>query len=130
MFDTGAVDLRNAVANKYSVELPATIVYDYPSPDALAAYVAKQLAARAPGVAASGADPRPLELLSNVGFVQPAAGPITSDVAGVSCRYPCSESGAALSSLSDYHVETCGFTATQIEVPEPNCRRSHPWLFA
>lgn len=40
----GAVDLRNAIANRYSIDLPATIIYDYPSPAALAVYLVAQLA--------------------------------------------------------------------------------------
>ncbi len=92
----GAVDLRNAVANKYAVELPATIVYDYPSPEALAAYVTKQLSARtAPAV--SELPPAPgQEELSWAGRMQTAAGPMTSDVTGISCRYPSAESGERL----------------------------------
>lgn len=48
----GAVDLRNALANHFGVELPATVVYDYPTPAALAAHIAKLLAAQQPAQAA------------------------------------------------------------------------------
>lgn len=44
----GAVDLRNALANRFGVELPATVVYDYPTPAALSAQIAKLLAAKQP----------------------------------------------------------------------------------
>lgn len=45
---TGAVDLRNALASRFGVELPATAVYDYPTPAALAAQIAKLVAAKQP----------------------------------------------------------------------------------
>lgn len=39
----GAVELRNAVAALFSVDLPATVTFDYPTPAALAAFVHSQL---------------------------------------------------------------------------------------
>ena len=55
---TGAVDLRNALAARFGVELPATAVYDHPTPAALAAQIAKLQAAKqpaqAPGIAGHG----------------------------------------------------------------------------
>ena len=35
----GAVELRNALASKYGVDLPATVTFDYPNLEALAAHV-------------------------------------------------------------------------------------------
>ena len=40
----GAVDLRNAVAAEFGVDLPATAAFDYPTVAALAAFVAQQAA--------------------------------------------------------------------------------------
>jgi Phosphopantetheine attachment site len=50
------VDLRNALAARFSVELPATAVYDYPTPAALAAHIAKLLAAKQPAQESGGHD--------------------------------------------------------------------------
>ena len=36
----GAVELRNALASRFSLELPATLTFDYPSISALAGYLA------------------------------------------------------------------------------------------
>lgn len=40
---SGAVELRNAVATRFSVDLPATVTFDHPTPAALAAFVHAQL---------------------------------------------------------------------------------------
>jgi Phosphopantetheine attachment site len=40
----GAVDLRNAVAAEFGVDLPATAAFDYPTVAALAAFVSQQAA--------------------------------------------------------------------------------------
>ena len=36
----GAVELRNALGAKFGIELPATLTFDYPSPAALAKFLA------------------------------------------------------------------------------------------
>jgi hypothetical protein len=38
------VELRTSVANAFAVELPATVMYDYPTLDALTGFVAEQVA--------------------------------------------------------------------------------------
>ena len=42
----GAVELRNAVRSCFGVEVPATLALDYPTTDALAAYLGDLLAQR------------------------------------------------------------------------------------
>ena len=45
----GSVEVRNAVASRFGVELPATVTFDYPSVEALAGYVVGTMA---PAIAA------------------------------------------------------------------------------
>ena len=49
----GSVEVRNAVASQFGVELPATVTFDYPSVEALAGYVVGRMA---PGIAAPQVD--------------------------------------------------------------------------
>lgn len=39
----GAVDLRNALSTQFSVELPSTVTFDYPTLQALAAFITSLL---------------------------------------------------------------------------------------
>jgi len=39
----GTVDLRNALGEQFSVELPATLTFDYPTVSALAAFISSLL---------------------------------------------------------------------------------------
>ena len=39
----GAVELRNTISNQFSIELPATVMFDYPSISALAGYIINQV---------------------------------------------------------------------------------------
>ena len=48
----GAVELRNAVSASFGIELPATVTFDYPTPHALAQYIAGQMAPAAGRLAA------------------------------------------------------------------------------
>lgn len=52
----GAVELRNAVNERYGVELPATITFDYPTIGDLAHYLAQRTAPSAMQAAMGGFD--------------------------------------------------------------------------
>ena len=44
----GAVELRNSLSTRFSLELPATLIFDYPTAKALSQCLASQLQAKAP----------------------------------------------------------------------------------
>ena len=44
----GAVELRNSLATRFSLELPATLIFDHPTAEALSQFLASQLQAKAP----------------------------------------------------------------------------------
>ena len=53
----GAVELRNALTAQYGVTLPATLVFDYPTPAAIAGHLADTLAAAAAPAETAGMRP-------------------------------------------------------------------------
>lgn len=78
----GAVQLRNAVSERFGVELPATAALDFPTPSALAGFVAQGLAPTgAAGDAWAGAE---------VSFYSDdeAGGSGVTEVTGLACMYP------------------------------------------
>ncbi|MDG5809316.1 SDR family NAD(P)-dependent oxidoreductase, partial [Streptomyces ossamyceticus] len=76
-----AVELRNALNTATGLRLPATLVFDYPTPDALADHLADALSDRAvPVPVATGA-------AVAVGVDEPIA------IVGISCRYPGGANG-------------------------------------
>ena len=106
--------MRNAIASRYAINLPATIIYDYPSPSALATYITTQLAMKVP---ASTTDSIPSAELGD--FTTPASEqhslatvPVgqsdhTSDVIGISIRYP----GAFVGALSSINIGSASVSA-------------------
>lgn len=77
----GAVQLRNAIAERFGVELPATAALDFPTPSALASHVASQTGASVlpagKSMAMSAFEDSEYELVSGV-----------TEIVGVSCIYP------------------------------------------
>ncbi|HEV7773322.1 MAG TPA: SDR family NAD(P)-dependent oxidoreductase [Conexibacter sp.] len=74
-FDSlGAVELRNRLIQATGLRLPATIVFDHPTPAAVAAYVVRKVAGTA--------RPSPAVARSSVPTDEPIA------IVGMGCRYP------------------------------------------
>ncbi|MEU9823442.1 type I polyketide synthase [Pseudonocardia alni] len=109
-----AVDLRNRLAAATGLVLPSTLVFDHPSPAALAGRL-QELALGSAGAAS-----------------QPAAGPATDDdpiaVIGMSCRYPGgADTPEALLQLALDGVDAItgfptgrGWDATALHDPDPD----------
>lgn len=102
----GAVELRNAVGARFGTDdLPATLVFDYPTIAALAQYLA---AAQAPSSLSAG--PPPQAALPAVHAQDAAWLARASEVAGLSCRYPGSNTGDDQQyALSTADTQLCSF---------------------
>ncbi|MYU19016.1 hypothetical protein GTZ78_52140, partial [Streptomyces sp. SID8361] len=73
-----AVELRNRLNAATGLRLPATLVFDYPSPVALARHLRDELLGRSEGTAAQAGRPATV--------AAPQDEPIA--IVGMSCRYP------------------------------------------
>lgn len=109
----GAVELRNALSERFSVDLPATITFDYPTPSALAGFITAALARTGYDDIGDESLDKDLSLLSPKSFysalsemaLAETSAKATSIVTGISCRYPSpADSGAAGFSRA---METC-----------------------
>ncbi len=76
----GAVELRNSLAGRFGVELPATVTLDYPSISALAGFIASLM-----GPVGGGRKPR---LGRRPKGRRAAAELQVIDIVGASCVYP------------------------------------------
>ena len=101
----GAVELRNALEERFRVDLPATVTFDHPTPSALASFLAASLVANS---AASDADEQQsLALSRSASFLSARSEPdqaasrqqraAATRVVGVSCRFPAPASGGPAS---------------------------------
>ena len=90
----GAVELRNALSAHFSVELPATVTFDHPTPAALAAFLAASLGAGDGNATADGTGAVVLSRGSSFHSATsdldrvPSRGRAATSVVGISCRYP------------------------------------------
>ena len=84
----GAVELRNAVTEKFGVELPATVTFDYPTADALAGFIASKTGAAPAHAGTLDAWPQPtmvsVPVPSSGAFVQQIAEDLQAIVSGAS----------------------------------------------
>lgn len=110
----GVVELRNALSERFSVDLPATVTFDYPTPSALAGFITATLATSGYDAIGDESPDRDLALLrplssfysavSDMALIG-ASAQATSIITGTSCRYPSpAENGAAGFSRA---METC-----------------------
>ncbi|KAK9829172.1 hypothetical protein WJX72_004291 [[Myrmecia] bisecta] len=77
----GAVELRNALATKFSVDVPATVAFDYPTLKALAGFVGDAMA----GGRAESGDLELREVALDDSLLTQQS---TSDIIGFAARYP------------------------------------------
>ena len=80
-----AVELRNALGDKFGMELPATVMFDYPSAAALTAFITERIN---PASAVA-----PLSY-SDTAALAEALTLSSTDVVGISARYPGQTTGA------------------------------------
>ena len=95
----GAVELRNALESRISLRLPATLIFDYPTADALGTHLTTQLAAATAGSEAPPAldtvlAARQPTLSGSFVAVQKAAGAVA--ISGCSWLLPCPDGGEGI----------------------------------
>jgi acyl carrier protein len=86
----GAVELRNKIGSTFGVQLPATLVFDYPTLSSLTAYIASQLSAVEDAEAApalNGSSGRAV---------------LATAVLDVSCRYPAEDMESDTADVSGF----------------------------
>lgn len=102
----GAVELRNAVAAAFNLQLPATVTFDYPTLASLAAYVADSTAE------AGDSSAEQLELLGvdlALAAEDSLSGSRVTALVAASCRFPAPGSCSASHRASDF--APCSSTA-------------------
>ena len=80
-----AVELRNSLAARFGLDLPATLLFDHPSMTAIAGFLATQMA---PAASALPLADDPAESALSLMPVKPLAINCVTDIIGVSSRYP------------------------------------------
>ena len=110
----GAVELRNALSERFSVDLPATVTFDYPTTSALAGFITAALTRAGYDDISDESHDMDLSLLSPKSSFYSALSDValaktsaqaTSIVTGISCRYP-SPAGNGAAGFSRA-METC-----------------------
>ena len=83
-----AVELRNSLAGKYNLELPATLMFDYPSITALSAYIADAAGGLAPDATVTISVSPYRQPASDAGAHSRQPGRRTTEVIGMAAKYP------------------------------------------
>lgn len=86
-----AVEFRNGLESRVGVELPSTLVFDYPTVDAMAAFLAKKVAPAAAVGATAGATVADFGYVPEAVALSEASGRVSNDVAvlsGMTVRSP------------------------------------------
>lgn len=81
-----AVELSNAVSTHFSLEVPATLTFDYPTIAAMAAFLAPQIGRTQRGVTT--VDLQSSLLVPSNGHLSSRRAGDVSAIVGVACRYP------------------------------------------
>lgn len=129
----GAVELRNAVGAAFGLELLATAAFDYPSPAALAAFIARTLPAAARSSGRQEAwGPEPEAGPSAVLNPPSAQRGQSTDLVGIGCRYP---GPAAASASADSSPGMAGFwaaaaTGANLQRTVPHQRWDADWCYS
>ena len=76
------MELRDAVAKAFSIPVPASVAFDYPTLEALASYIGSELAARASLT-------KPASAVVSLPHQHQAS--TTTDIVSVACQYPAAE---------------------------------------
>ena len=112
----GGAELRDSLSAKFGVELPATLIYDHPTPAALATYLAA--ATLPPGLTSQPtAASHGLPSTTNM---ERASAPQGSEVVSVSCRFPAA-AGAGISGFSSAAAAAADLPTQAIPCPTESC---------
>ena len=135
----GAVELRAALAARFSVELPATAVFDYPTVAALAGCIARLLpsgggdaddgdgAGSDWGSAEWGGSPSGMLALGAAG----ADAELVTDLVGVGCRYPGAPAGGAATTAAGLGAFWEGAVAgANLQALVPHQRWDADWCYS
>lgn len=107
-----AVELRNELSSRLAVDLPATVIFDYPTVSALSSHIAASVAS----VAVAGATRQLPGGAVGLASQNVQADEVCTDLVGLSCRYP-SAVCEATGSIDDFWLGAAQAADLQGMVP-------------